>query len=88
MELDTRIDKYRKNDVFGFEPNNRHEIKIGANHGIIDKLSIRFASNSDDKISPEFGNKMKYKIANNVQKLENRKYLRNNQIGKITNFFF
>jgi hypothetical protein len=74
--------------VFGFEPNNRYEIEIGANDGIIDKLSIRSASNSDDKISPEFGNKMKYRIPNNVHKLGNRKYLINNQIGKITKFFF
>nr|AND47535.1 hypothetical protein RF1 [Sphagnum lenense] len=88
-ESDTRIAKYRKNDVFAFEPNNKYEIEIGANDGIIDKLSIRSASNSDDKISPEFGNKMKYRIPNNVQKLENRKYLRNNQIGEITkNIFF
>jgi hypothetical protein len=88
MESDTRIDKYRKNDVFGLEPNNRYEIEIGANDGIIDKLSIRFASNFDDKISPEFGNKMKYRIPNNVHKLGNRKYLINNQIGEITIFFF
>jgi len=40
--------------VFGLEPNNRYEIEIEANDGIIDKLSIRSASNSDDKISPEF----------------------------------
>jgi hypothetical protein len=43
--------------VFGLEPNNRYEIEIGANDRIIDKLSIRSASNSDDKISPKFGNK-------------------------------
>jgi hypothetical protein len=29
------------------------------NNGIIDKLSIRYAFNYDDKISSEFGNKMK-----------------------------
>jgi hypothetical protein len=83
-ESDTRIDKYRKNDV---EPNNRYEIEIGANDGILDKLSIRSASNSDDKVSQEFGNKIKYKIPTNVQKLENRKYLINNQIGEITKIY-
>jgi hypothetical protein len=41
-ESDTRIDKYRKNDVFGLEPNNRYEIEIGANDGILNKLSIFF----------------------------------------------
>jgi len=50
---DTQIDKYRKNDVFGFEPNNKYEIEIGVNDGIIDKLSIKSASNSDDKVSPK-----------------------------------
>ncbi|CAM6006757.1 unnamed protein product (chloroplast) [Sphagnum balticum] len=87
-ESDTRIDKYRKNDVFGLEPNNRYEIEIGANDGILESIRSA-ASNSDDKISPEFGNKIKYRIPTNVQKLENRKYLRNNQIGEITkNIFF
>ncbi len=78
MKSDTQIDKYRKNDVFGLEPNNKYEIEIGANDWIIDKLSIRSVYNFDDKISPEFGNKMKYRIPNNVHKLKNRKYLINN----------
>ncbi len=51
------------------------------------ELLIRFAINFDDKISLEFGNKMKYRIPTSVQKLENKMYLRNNQIGKKTNFF-
>jgi hypothetical protein len=40
------------------------------------ELLIKFASDFDDKISPEFGNKMKQKIPTNVQKLENRKYFK------------
>ncbi len=52
-ESDTQIDKYRKNDVFGFEPNNKYEIEIKVNDGIIDTLSIRSTSNFDDKVSPK-----------------------------------
>jgi len=51
------------------------------------ELLIRFAINFDDKNSLEFGNKMKYRIPTSAQKLENKMYLRNNQIGKITKFF-
>ncbi len=64
-------------------PINRYEIKIGVNNGIIDQICINF----DDKNSLEFGNKMKYRIPTSAQKLENKMYLRNNQIGKKTKFF-
>jgi hypothetical protein len=36
IEPDTRIDKYTKNDVFGFKPNNKYEIEIETNDGTID----------------------------------------------------
>jgi hypothetical protein len=57
-----------KKKMFGFKPNNRYKIEIW-NNGIINKILIRFAFNYDDKISLEFGNKMKYKVPTNVQKL-------------------
>ncbi len=56
-----QIDKYRKNDMFGLKSNNRYEIEIGANDGIINKLLIKSTSKSDDKISLEFGNEMKFR---------------------------
>nr|AND48356.1 hypothetical protein RF1 [Eosphagnum rigescens] len=88
-ESDIRINKSRRNYVLRPGSNNRYEAEIGVNDAIIDKLSIGSASNSNDEIPPEFGNKMEYGIPTNVQKLENRKYLINYQIGEITkNLYF
>nr|UPM51690.1 hypothetical chloroplast RF1 [Takakia lepidozioides] len=86
--LDTRTDEPRKDLVFRPGPNDRCRKEYKTNSEIIKKIPIEITSRSSEKISPKIRIEFEYRTPINVEKLENLKYLRNNQIERITKKFY